>query len=72
MSITMTPGGRYRAETRFQSLGTYATREAAEVALEMERRRVEFIRAQVAAADTLTYHGAMRAIVDAEQAWARR
>ena len=72
MSITMTPGGRYRAETRFQRLGTFATREAAEVALEMDRRRVEFIRAQVAAADATTYHGAMRAIVDAERAWERR
>ena len=71
-TITTTENGKFRAETRFQRLGTFKSKEKAEAAIELERQRLEFIQARVADDDDGTYNGGMRARMDAEQAWANR
>ena len=68
--ITITKTGRFRAETMFQWLGTFKTREKAEAAIAIEKNRVAFIAAEVAKHDGDTYHTAMQARMDAEKAWA--
>jgi aminoglycoside phosphotransferase len=70
-TITTTPKGWFRVETRFQRLGTYKTKGAAEAAIQNEQARLDFFKSAALAAPQ-TYEGQMAAQAEAERQWKSR
>lgn len=70
-TITQTPKGWFRVESRFQRVGTYKTEAAAQAAIKNEQERLAFFKAAALAAPQ-TYEGLMAAQAEAERQWEAR